>query len=110
MITLQQAEAIERAAIREGLTVEELIDRVSDHIGQYVNTIYLRRKLHEQTAWLLEGFPEEAAPYLEKFYELLQDPFALTSRHSQKQIKVTIDEFINVHIPAALAAGDPHDS
>jgi hypothetical protein len=108
MITLQQAEAIENAAIREGLTVEELIDRVSDHIGPYVNTRYLRNKLHEQTAWLLEGLPEEAAPYLERFYEMLHDPFVTNSRH--KQINVTIEEFIKVHIPAAIAAGDLHVS
>jgi hypothetical protein len=95
VMTLRQAEALERAAKLRRVTVEELVDEALKGVGTQRETVELRRKILEQAEWLLDGKPAERAPYIEEFGETLSYPFWESHLYGPQR-DMPIDEFVKL--------------
>jgi hypothetical protein len=93
MMTLRQAEAIEREAQIRGVTVDEVVEETLALLGTPLEIISMRSRLKPQLEWLLAGKPLELAPYYEYFYETAEYPFS-SIRVKAEQVDITIDEFV----------------
>jgi hypothetical protein len=92
-MTPRQALEIRRQAVFRGLSVYELVEKVLAKLGTERETRYVSDLLTEQLEWLLDGKPEYAAPYVEKFEATCEDPFTLQFGCGP-QVELTVDEFI----------------
>ena len=101
LMTPQQADRIGRAAEGVGMRLDPFVDMVLKTVGDDNSTYYLYHKVLVQADWLTQGLPLERAPHLRSYQLYGANPFRGTP--GPDQIDMSIDEFIDVHIPAALA-------
>ncbi len=102
LMTPRQALEIQELAEDRGMDVHDFVGAVLKTMGEPAETVYLSNMLNEQLAWLLEGLPPERSPYIERFEAELCNPFVPYYARTP-QIDAKIDDFIEVHAPAAFA-------
>lgn len=96
LMTLEHAEAIERAAVRSGRSVDEFVREALTRHGTPKQTWGFSNMLLPQLDWLLAGKPVETAPYYAAFHDCGEYPFPTTPPAFGPQIDLNIDEFVTL--------------
>jgi hypothetical protein len=99
-MTPEQALEIKGVMERHGMSLHDVVERVLAPLGEKLDTYYLYSKVMWQGEWLVRGFPPERAPYRIIHRKYGVNP--LRGHLRQGQLDMSIDEFVEVHLPAAF--------